>query len=458
MFFRKFHSPGVAHISYMIGSGGHAAVIDPRRDVDEYIEVAHNEGLKITHIFETHRNEDYVIGSEELAGMTGADIYHGSELPFEYGSTVQEGDEFKLGHVKLSILHTPGHTYESISIAVADTSFSDDPVGVFTGDVLFVGDVGRTDFFPDAAEEVAGLLYDSIFDKLLPLGDHVLLWPAHGAGSVCGANMAEREESTLGYEREHNKILQFTDRDEFIDYKVNEHHYLPPYFSRMEEYNLKGSPPMNGLRAPGPMSANEFGDAQDDGMYVLDVRGPEAYGGAHVPGSLSIPLEFIPVFTGYLVPYDTPIGLVVESCEQARKALTYLRRIGYDDVVGYLQKGMQRWEIAGRHFEGIPQVYIGTINERLVDGEDFTLIDVRSKREYRSAHLMGAINIYVGELPERLDEIPDSRPITTFCGSGHRAIIAASILQREGFEQVENCLGSMAACYATQCPMVERGD
>ena len=442
----------------MIGSGGRVAVIDPRRDVAEYVDVARAQDLKITHIFETHRNEDYVIGSRELADLTGAEIYHGAELPFEYGNDVREGDAFELGHVKLSILHTPGHTDESISIVAADTSFSEDAVGVFTGDVLFVGDVGRTDFFPDRAEEVAGLLYDSIFDKLLPLGDHVLLWPAHGAGSVCGSHMAQREESTLGYERENNRILQMTDRDEFIEYKVNEHHYMPPYFSMMEKYNLEGPPPLNSVREPGPMGADEFDEAISDGMFVLDIRSPEAFGGAHIHNSISIPIGMLPAYGGYLLPYDRPIGLVVESVDQAERAITDLHRIGYDDISGYLKEGMQRWEIEGRNFEGTPQVYIGEISRRLTEGEEFTLLDVRSKREWEAGHLMGATHLYAGHLEDNLDEIPDERPITTFCGSGHRAIIAASILQKHGFEQVENCLGSMRACYATSCPMVVKGE
>ncbi|MBN2294505.1 MAG: MBL fold metallo-hydrolase, partial [Pirellulales bacterium] len=184
MFKETIYTPGVAHLSYIIGDGGQAAVIDPRRDSDVYQQIAHREGAKITHIFETHRNEDYVIGSLDLARRCGAQIYHGSQLDFKYGNPVNESTEFMLGKVKLSILHTPGHTMESISVVYRDLSFSDEPLGVFTGDALFIGDVGRTDFFLDRAEEVAGMLYDSIFEKILPLGDHVLLWPAHGAGSV----------------------------------------------------------------------------------------------------------------------------------------------------------------------------------------------------------------------------------------------------------------------------------
>ena len=190
MFLKKIKSEGIAHLSYIIGSNDQAAVIDPRRDIDIYLEIAQEESVNITHIFETHRNEDYVIGSVPLAQQTDAEIYHGKALDFQYGQTACEGDTFNIGAVKLQILETPGHTFESISIAVFDPAFGDKTVGVFSGDALFVGDVGRTDFFPDRAEKVAGMLYDSIFDKLLPLGDQTILYPAHGAGSVCGSGMA----------------------------------------------------------------------------------------------------------------------------------------------------------------------------------------------------------------------------------------------------------------------------
>ncbi|MGM0492408.1 MAG: MBL fold metallo-hydrolase, partial [Armatimonadota bacterium] len=223
MILRKIRSEGLAHLSYLIGSGNEAAVIDPRRDVEVYIDLAHDEGMTVTHVFETHRNEDYLIGSRELEARTGCSIHHHEATDWGYGETVSEGDSFELGQLRLEILHTPGHTFDSISIAVYDTEFSDSTaVGVFTGDALFIGDVGRTDFFPDQREHVAGLLYDSIFEKLLPLGDQTILYPAHGAGSVCGESMASREFSTLGFERAHNEILQMTDRDEFVQFKANE--------------------------------------------------------------------------------------------------------------------------------------------------------------------------------------------------------------------------------------------
>ncbi len=250
MFLEKVKSEGIAHLSYILGDGSEAVVIDPRRDCEVYINIADREGTRITRIFETHRNEDYVVGSQDLAHRTGATIHHGKGLDFSYGEDVSEGDSFELGDLRLTILETPGHTLESISIVVTDKNYGDDAVAVFTGDALFIGDVGRTDFYPDRAREVAGALYDSIFNKILPLGDQTILCPAHGAGSVCGDSMASREFSTLGHERLNNPVLQKTAREDFIEFKVNEHHYQPPYFRKMEEYNQHGPPPLDNLPNP----------------------------------------------------------------------------------------------------------------------------------------------------------------------------------------------------------------
>lgn len=454
MFMQTLYTPGVAHLSYVIGDNGQAAVIDPRRDVDEYLEIAHREGARITHIFETHRNEDYVIGSLELARRTGAEIHHGSQLDFKYGHGVSDGDEFRLGNVKLTSLHTPGHTMESISIVYRDLEFSDDPLGVFTGDALFIGDVGRTDFFPDRAEEVAGMLYDSIFKKLLPLGDHVLLWPAHGAGSVCGSGMADRNFSTLGYERQHNPVLQHTDRDDFIHYKLNEEHFQPPYFRQMEKYNLEGAPQLDELPRPRPLSPDEFAKAMDQGMVVVDVRSPEAYAGAHVPKSFSLPADMLPAFAGMFLGYDTSLGLVAEDYGQIEEAVRGLIRIGYDKVDAFLAGGLHAWETSGRPYDKVQAIHVADVEKRLDKEDEFTLLDVRSKEEYQSGHLRGAVQIYVGDLPSGLDRIPKDRPVTTFCGSGQRAMIAASFLRRQGIESVEDCLGSMSACSGVECQIL----
>ncbi|MEW6333633.1 MAG: MBL fold metallo-hydrolase [Thermodesulfobacteriota bacterium] len=453
MFLETVRSEGLSHLSYLIGHGGKAAVIDPRRDSRIYVDMAHERGAAITHIFETHRNEDYVIGSLDLARRTGARIYHSGATEFEYGNPVSEGDRFELGDVEIRVLETPGHTYDSISVALVDRAFGEEPVSVFTGDALFVGDVGRTDFFPDRKEEVAGLLYDSIFKKLLPLGDHVILNPAHGAGSVCGAGMADREFSTLGYERRHNPLLQRTDRKEFIQYKVQEHHYKPPYFEMMEKLNREGAPPLMEIPKPPPMSPSEFEKAMGKGMLVLDTRSAEAIAGSFIPGSLAIPLEMIPGFAGYFLPYDRDIGLITSGYDEVERAVVFLVRIGYDRISGYLQQGLHAWQVSGRKYDRIPAVHAGELVNRIQSGEPFTLLDVRSIDEFKQGRLPNAVHHYVGELPQKLDQIPGERPITTFCGSGQRAIIAASILKQNGFDLVEDSLGSMSACKAIGCPI-----
>ena len=454
MFLEKIKSEGLSHLSYIVGDSGSAVVIDPRRDCQVYLDVAYRQGAQITYIFETHRNEDYIIGSLELARMTGARILHGRELPFGYGDTVEEGDVFEFGQGRLKVLMTPGHTFESISLVLYDSGSGDDPLGVFTGDALFIGDVGRTDFFPDRHEETAGLLYDSIFEKLLPLGDQVMLYPAHGAGSVCGAGMADREFSTLGYERRNNQALQVKSRDDFIQTKIREKHTKPPYFSRMEEYNLNGAPSVEPLVPPRPLQADQFEQAMQDGMLAIDIRSPEAFAGAYIPGSIAIPLEMLPVYAGWFVPYGQDIGLIVDTYQDVHTARRFLTRIGYDQVVGFLQEGLHEWEIRGKYYETIPAVFAGEIQRRIRDREDFTLLDVRTDNEFEQGHLPNAQHIFLGELPHRMNEIGPARPITTFCGSGQRAIIAASLLKKHGVELVEDSLGSMQACARGVCEIV----
>ncbi len=455
MFLKKVKSEGIAHLSYMLGDGAEAVVIDPRRDCEVYADIAARQGARITRIFETHRNEDFVVGSQDLARRTGATIHHGKALDFSYGEDVFEGDSFVLGDLQLKILETPGHTLESISIVVTDKKYSINAVAVFTGDTLFVGDVGRTDFYPNRAREVAGALYDSIFDKLIPLGDQTILCPAHGSGSVCGGGLASREFSTIGHERLNNPALQKTDREQFIAFKVNEHHYKPPYFKKMEEYNQYGAPSIFGLPQPAPMSADDVEKAQKNGAVMVDLRSPEAYAGAFIPGSLAIPLEMIPAYAGYLLDYESDIILVPESREQIHTAVQYLIRIGYDRILGYLKGGMHSWEVSGRQYDRIGAVHAAVLDRRIKDGEDFTLLDVRKISEYDQGRLAGAVHIFLGELQSRVDEIDSDKPVVTFCGSGERAIIAASILKRHGFNAVEDSLGSMKACNNIGCEMNE---
>ncbi len=454
MFFEKIRCEGLAQLSYIAGDGNTAFVVDPRRDCAIYRQIADREGAQITHIFETHRNEDFVVGSCELAEMTGATIFHGEGLPFSYGETTCEGDEFQFGTIILSVMETPGHTDESLSLVLADTSFSKEPLAVFTGDALFIGDVGRTDFFPERAEEVAGLLYDSLFEKLLPLGDGVLIYPAHGAGSVCGSGMASREFSSLGYERRFNPALQVKSRQQFIQNKSTEKHQTPPYFKHMENLNLNGQPALVGLPKPRPLSVNQVAEEMKDGLVLLDTRSPEAFSGASIPGSLAIPLEMIPAYAGWFLKSDQPICLVVQRATDVESAVRYLVRLGYEKISGFLDEGLHAWEISGKPYQNIPSLYAGDLKKRLAQDEPPILLDVRKKSEVDQGHLPGSQHLFLGDLPGKLDELPRTRPIITFCGSGQRAIIAASILKQNGFAEVENCLGSMAACQALDCRIV----
>ena len=455
MFLEKVKSEGIAHLSYILGDGNHAAVIDPRRDCRIYQEIAARNGVSIRYIFETHRNEDYVIGSQDLARLTGASIHHGSALDFRYGEAAREGDRFPLGELELKVLETPGHTLESISLVLLDRNTGDDAVAVFTGDALFVGDVGRTDFYPDRAREVAGALYDSLFDKILPLGDQVILYPAHGAGSVCGDNMSAREFSTLGHERLHNPALQVDGREQFIRNKLEETHPQPAYFKTMERYNREGAPPLESVPEPPPLSLEQVDEHLQRDALLLDLRSPEAFAGAFIPGSLAIPLELVPAYAGYLIGYDREVVLAAETQQQVTLAARYLARMGYDRIAGYLAGGMTGWEVSGRPYDCIGAVHAETLDRRLRNHESFTLLDVRKESEVEQARLAGSTHIFLGDLPQRLDEISRDKPVVTFCGSGKRAIIAASILKRNGFSQVEDSLGSIAACIQVGCVMEE---
>ncbi len=453
MYLQKIKSEGLAHLSYFIGSGNVAAVIDPRRDHDIYEQIAARQGMRITHIFETHRNEDYVIGSVSLSKRTGAKIFHGKDMDFQYGTAVSDGQTFEVGDAKLKILETPGHTFESISVVLYDKKYSNDAVGVFTGDALFVGDVGRTDFFPERKQEVAGLLYESIFQKLVPLGDHVIIYPAHGSGSVCGGGLADREFSTIGYEIKNNPLLKKS-KEDFIKHKAQEKHLLPPYFKKMEEYNKNGAPQLCKLPLPFPMNAEEFTSAMErQDMLVIDMRSPEAFAGAFIPGSLAIPLNMFPSYGGWFVPYDKPLGIVVENESQVDMAVRYLIRMGYDNIHAFLDKGLHEWETSGRKFDSVPAVHVDDLVKRIENEQAITLLDVRKKEEFESGHLPKAINIFLGDIESHLDSLLKDRPVITFCGSGRRAIIAASILKKNGFDQVEDCLGSIQACSALGCPI-----
>lgn len=451
MFIHKFKSDGLSHLSYLAGNSGQAFVVDPRRDCEIYVEEAARAGCRITHIFETHRNEDLLSGAAVLAELTGARVFHGPDAAGDviYAETTREGDTFEFDNLKVQVLETPGHTDDSLSFALFDTDFGDDAVGVFTGDTLFIGDVGRTDFYPDRAEDVAGLLYDSL-QKILALGDQALLYPAHGAGSVCGDNMADREFSSLGYERKYNDKLGISSRDQFIREKTAEHHYQPPYFRLMEELNLTGAAPAPRVMAPRPLTPAEFHKLPDN-TAIVDARTVSAFLGAHLPGSLAIPASMIPAFAGWYIEPGQPVVLVAADPDQARDAARHLMRIGLDNLSGFLTTDMPEWSARGLPFHSLPVMHVDDIRERFREPpEGWQLLDVRSKTEYEEEAVDGSVHIYAGELPQQLDRLDPGRHYTVMCASGARATIAASVLERAGFTRVDVFLGSFGAWKSTE--------
>lgn len=449
MLLEKFKTPGLSHLSYLLVSGGKAAVIDPRRDCECYLEMARANGADITHIFETHRNEDLVSGAPILKALTGARVLHGPNADGQvaYAETATEGAEFEIGQLKIRVLETPGHTDDHLAFVLHDTGYPDGAVGVFTGDALFVGDVGRTDFYPDRKREVAGLLYDSL-QKILALGDQVLLYPAHGAGSVCGSGMADREFSTLGHERANNPRLQFDSREAFIDFKVAENHYQPPYFRLMERLNLEGGEPAPQVLRPRRLALGELGDLEVD--HLVDVREPLAYAAGHLPGAMNLPVDMIPAFAGWFIREGERIALVASGEDQLKAAMTHLVRIALDKVAGgYV--GVVPAAAQGRDMASIPMIGTGKVKERLqADKSDWTLLDVRDADERSESAIEGSRHIYVGELNERYRDLDPDRHYTLMCASGMRATVAAGWLASRGFRKLDVYLGSMGAWKADQ--------
>jgi hydroxyacylglutathione hydrolase len=341
-----------------------------------------------------------------------------------------------------------------MSYTVVDLATGKNTVMVFTGDALFVGEVGRTDLYgAEEAPRLASNLYDSIFNKLLPLGDGVIICPAHGAGSVCGMDIADRDESTIGIERVQNPVLQIRNKKEFIKYKVAEQPERPYYFRQMEKLNLEGPPLLGCLPLPAPLTPTEFRQEMDKGAIVVDTSEPAAFGGAHIKGAYSIWLEGLPAFGGWVLPYDRPILLVLEDQAHLDRAVRYLIRAGYDRIIGYLRGGTEGWYNAGLPTENLPLLSVHQLKGMLDRGEELLVLDTREQDEWESGHLAGALNIYVGHLEQRLAEVPKGKPIAVICNVGHRAGLGASILLRAGYPSVYNVLGSAKAWVAAGFPV-----
>ena len=454
MLFEKVKSPGLAHISYIIGDGSQAVVIDPRRDVEVYLEKAVEAGYKITTILETHRNEDYLIGSTELQARTGAEIWHADQmLDYQYGKAVQDGQKFQLGKLKLEALHTPGHTPGSMSYILY--GYEGEAWMVFTGDALFAGDIGRIDFLGEEnLEKTGSWLYDSIFNKILPLGDEVILCPAHGSGSVCASAISERELTTVGIERKLNPKLQVENKKEFIELAGKMLEY-PPYFKNMEESNLSGRKILSQSKQPAALSAAEFAEAADDNTYIIDVRKEGSYAASHIPGSVSIPVQNLPSYVGWFIPAGAEILLVTEG-DYPKEALKHLYRTGYDNILGYLSSGIISWQMAAEKTASINTVTVDRLCKLLdTEPEERFILDIRSDDELEAeGEIKDAEHIHLTQMPEHYDQLPQNKPIYIFCGSGLRSMTAASLMKKEGFTNQKVVLGGLTAWNSTSCPIV----
>jgi hydroxyacylglutathione hydrolase len=454
LFVQKVKSEGIAHLSYFIGQGSEAAVIDPRRDIDIYLELARKNEMNIGQVFETHRNEDYAIGSQELAAATGAKIFHGGQLMFRYGLEAKDGHEFHVGDLRIKALHTPGHTPESFSYVLYEPSAGNHPVMVFCGDALLVGEVGRTDLYGmESRERLAIDLYDSITKKVLPLGAGTIICPAHGGGSVCATEIVEREESTLGIEMATNHMLLLS-RPDFIEAKRRENLELSPIFRRMEQINLEGARVLGRLPIPPALTPKEVKHGIVKGGFLLDIRSPYSFAGAFIPGAINLHLSFVPVYAGYVVPPDRSVLLVAESSGQVETFVRYMVRQGYDSFAGYLRAGMDQWSKNGHELASMDMVTAKDLNVRMKKGEEMFLMDVRDRKESAQGMIEGAKLIHLGEVQARMAEIPKNKTIVTFCGSGFRGSCAASMLMRNGYPKVQNLHGGFNAWKATGSPIV----
>ncbi len=450
MFFKQIESEGLAHYSYVIGDSGEAVVIDPRRDYKVYIREAHKAGFRIKYILETHRNEDYVIGSVGLAEHTGAEIFHADAgMDYRYEKAVEDGREFRVGGLKIKAIATPGHTPGSFSYLLHDHKGR--PWIVFTGDCLFAGDVGRVDLpGVEIIEQMANAQYESIFEKLLSLDDEIIVCPGHGAGSVCGSEIAQKVFTTIGLERKYNPKLQLTNREDFVA-KVGVEHERPPYFRKMEELNLKEFSPQDVFPTPPPLMPGKFEALMKEGAQVLDVRNEQAYASAHVPGSVSIWSGILSSFAGWFLSYDRPLLLVADS-ESPTEIIAQLYRIGFDNISGVLNKGMLSWHMSGRDSRSIDTVNVQSLCDLLDSGEELLILDIRPEDEIESnGRIPDAVNIHITQLPERIDEVPRNTRVFVFCGSGMRSMIGASILANAGYDKLTVVLGGLSGWKSGTC-------
>lgn len=450
MYFKQFYLGCLAHASYLIGSNGEAAVVDPQRDVDQYITEANGQKLKIKYIIETHLHADFVSGHRELAARTGAAIVFGKQAGVSFKHlAVGDGDELTVGSAVLKFLETPGHTPEGICILVKDTEALHSPLKLLTGDTLFIGDVGRPDLAGGKGytpQMMAALMYDSLHGKLLKLPDETEVYPAHGAGSMCGKNMSTETSSTIGEQRKFNYALKPMTREEFVTQMTADLPEAPAYFPRDAEINRSGARDLSELTQPKPLPPSELAEITGEVVF-LDVRPADEFGSGHIPGSLNIGLggQFA-IWAGSLVPNTAKIVLIAATNAQVDEAVVRLARVGLENVHGFLKGGIESWRHEGLPIAKISQVTVHELNDR-IQKDVSQVIDVRRPAEYASGHVPRAFPAPLANLRRDIEQLPldADKPIAVICAGGYRSSAASSILEQHGFRNLLNVSGGTSA-------------
>jgi len=455
MYFEQFYLGCLAHASYLLASEGEAIVVDPQRDVEIYLKAAEANQVSIRHIFETHLHADFVSGHRELASRTGAQIYIGAQAEAKFPHVaMQDNFRLRVGRIVVTALETPGHTPESMCFVITDEEKSAEPWAVLTGDTLFLGDVGRPDLSKRYTPvQLAGMLYDNLLNKVLKLADSVLVYPAHGAGSLCGKNMRAERVSTIGTERLTNYALQIKSREEFVKQLTSNLPARPAYFLQDAEINRSGAPALSELPALSPIEPGELKTILAEGGLALDVRPGEQFAVGHVPGSVNIAMSGqFASWAGALLGLTACPVLIAESQEELSEARMRLARVGLEDARGYLKGGVKGWSEAGLPLSQLSQINVEALREQL-QSSGVQVLDVRREPEWEAGHIEGAAWWPLDNFKVAPPEIDHAIPIAVHCKSGYRSMIACSLLQRAGFQNVVNVVGGFDAWQLARLPV-----
>jgi glyoxylase-like metal-dependent hydrolase (beta-lactamase superfamily II)/rhodanese-related sulfurtransferase len=450
MYFKQITTPGLGCFSYVIGcpAAGEMVVVDPKRDVQDYLDISREEGMKIVHVIDTHVHADHVSGTHELKSQTGCDIMVYETSPVEYEFTpLVEGQQLTVGNAQLEVLATPGHTPDALSLLVTDTTRGDEPWMLLTGDVLFVGDIGRPDLVGGAKlDEQVQNLWDSLYVKFAEFPDSLEVFPAHGAGSLCGRGMSSKPSSTLGFERRHNPMLGFDSFEDFHEAMSQNFPARPKSFTHIISTNASGAPLLERCPLDLAMNSYKFEEKMQDGAVVIDVRDAAAFAGYHIPGSLNIGFEpSLANWVGMTVEPDADILLVVDTRDDYERMRVELHRIGYDNILGYLSGGIQAWVYSGRAVDSLAIDSAQVLQNVQDEGEEISLIDVRTPVEWEDGRIPGAKHIPLLDILDGKFDLDENAHHLLYCAAGYRANIAASYLQKHGYWDVRSLAGGYIA-------------